>query len=163
MHEVVTRFVGLDELVANAREYPKAFQRARHRVLERFGKDVRDELAGRITEQRFPGLAALNPAWVQRKIKAGWSTNILVATGDYAKGLVHLVTPKGVRVVPTGVDKRTGTPYGIIAKWLEQGTWRMPARPHWMPTMAWAKNELRARTADMIQDVLNDILRTTRR
>lgn len=98
-----------------------------------------------------PPLAALAEDYANRKAREGADGRILLALGDYVKGIevfkgqqkeggvYYMVRPEQREHEPTGVL------LSKLARWLEGGTSRMAPRPHWAPVLKQIKAHLNDR------------------
>lgn len=82
----------------------------------------------------------LSERWLKYKIKKGWDTRILRATGAYVNSIQPRKVSKHVyKVAPSNRKTKSGATLHQIGSYLEYGTvnadgsMRMPARPHWRP------------------------------
>lgn len=110
-----------------------------------------------------PPLAELAEDYANRKAREGADGRILLALGDYVKGIevfrgeqkeggvYYMVRPAAREHEPTGVL------LSKLARWLEGGTSRMPPRPHWAPVLRQVKQHLNDRKVR--RDVLSVALR----
>jgi hypothetical protein len=90
-------------------------------------------------------LARLNEQYLQWKIRMGYDRRILIRTGDYLDAITVVRQGRGARVdIDTSARTMNNIPMTLLAKWLEYGTRKMPARPHWRPTSLWAQRTWRA-------------------
>jgi hypothetical protein len=96
----------------------------------------------------------LSEKYLQWKEEQGLDTRMLIAYGYYINSINAWETPTGVQVGIGGIageepfHKRSGLSLRLIGRWLEYGTFnednsvRMPARPHWRPTILdWKNNK----------------------
>lgn len=98
-----------------------------------------------------PPLAELAEDYANRKAREGADGRILLALGDYVEGIevfrgeqkeggvYYMVRPEQREHEPTGVL------LSKLARWLEGGTSRMEARPHWAPALRQIKKHLNDR------------------
>jgi len=86
--------------------------------LEKYAEDLRDF----IKEQKgnWEELSEQYKAYKQRK---GLDPRILIATGKYLNSIKVVQEGTRFKIVPEGYEE--------LAQYLEFGTSRMPARPHW--------------------------------
>lgn len=113
-------------------------------VLE-FVTEVKNRVEQSILSQSFK-ISPLTKKYLKWKIAKGYSTRVLIRTGRYVKSIVikRIDDPKTKEGLgyAVGIDGRkktaSGEPMWKLAAWLEYGTKRMPARPHWRPVTAWA-------------------------
>ena len=102
-------------------------------------KKTKDALQYAIWTQRY-NLAPLTIKYLTKKIAKGLDPRILLATQEYYLSIivVRLEDPvKGVMYyvgVKPGKHSQSDITYDQLARMLEFGTSRMPARPHWRPT-----------------------------
>jgi len=101
------------------------------------------KLAGDLRSQIYQqgiDMAPLSPRYLRRKIRLGLDDRILIATGTYVNNIRVRKDERGRYVVSPGSRTEVnGVPLDTLASWLEFGTRnddgsvRMPARPHWRP------------------------------
>lgn len=121
-----------------AKKVIEEFRTQEKKLLQEFGKKVEHELRRRIVTQKL-NVPALSSAYLREKAQRRWSLKTLVRTGGYAKAIRAKYIKGQLRIVAEGEDAISGVKYGEIARHLEFGTKRMPARPHWRPMIPWAK------------------------
>lgn len=85
----------------------------------------------------------LSEDYLQWKQLHGYAKETFERSGGYLESIRMWQVGSKYVVGPYGADPQSGVSYQTIAKWLEEGTSRMPARPHWRPTRAWAVREAR--------------------
>lgn len=115
------------------------FDQAARRVAEEVAKRVKQ----RIRSQAY-GHAPLSPKYRAWKIKKGLSPKILIATGQYVGSIRAWKEGRGswhAGVTP-GARHSSGVDMQQLAVWLEYGTSRMPARPHWRIELEWAEKQM---------------------
>lgn len=105
-------------------------------------QEFADDLKSLIEKQSF-AWAPLSREYAVRKHLLGLDPRILIATGRYVNSIQPVQKPDGswevaVPATPLGNGKHT---LKDLARWLEYGTRRMPARPHWRPAMNLWKNK----------------------
>lgn len=127
------------------RDLPRSYQDSVRAAMRDFGQETLSELKLRISSGSVqPGLNAEYSAWKQSK---GFDERTLLRTHGYLNSLRLVSERSGFTIYVDGVepileDPETGrtiagrsrNSYALIAFWLEYGTQRMPARPHWEPT-----------------------------
>jgi len=121
-----------------------------------------------IYQQLFK-LHPLSPKYFQQKVKKGLDLRILIATGDYVKSIKVLrIEDKELGVIyQVGFPKRLHKPSKLtfeqLAYWLEFGTKKMPARPHWRVVWARVKvNFMKGYVKDIHVAVLNEFRRNAK-
>jgi hypothetical protein len=115
-----------------------------------------------ILDRQLIAWVPLNKEYALRKRLLGLDPRILIATGRYVNSIQPLQQPDGSWVV--GVPEEplgAGSKYTLrdLARWLEYGTQRMPARPHWRP----AKNVWRTKIYQMKRRMHFDLVRELKR
>jgi hypothetical protein len=139
---------------------PRSYERERAREMRNFGTNTLVALQMKIAsgETGVP----LSPAYLRWKERLGLDTGRLVRTRHYYYNLSLTTTDTGFEITPTGIEpaifdkyKRLVNPnpqsYDVIAKWLEYGTKRMPARPHWRPVAFRAEKEFPQIMANVVE------------
>lgn len=116
------------------------FRREESSLMREFGKRVELELRRRIIQQKLD-VPGLTPTYLAEKARRKWSLKTLFRTGGYVHSIRARYSNGFLRILPEGEDPVSGVKYREIAKHLEFGTRRMPARPHWRPMIPWAKKE----------------------
>lgn len=132
-------------------------------TIDQFGQQFRDDLVERIESQRFRH-APLSPGYVEAKRRAGLDPRILIATHEYLDSIEvsPLTDGSGVRVGVGGRTHSGGIPMRQLARMLEFGTIRMPARPHWRPLASIYKRRARQMARELganISRSVNDAMR----
>jgi hypothetical protein len=101
-----------------------------------------------------PALEELTEPYASRKAREGLDGRILLAIGDYVDGIevfrgeqkeggvYYMVRPAVRKHDP---DDRNYPQLSKLARWLEAGTSKMKARPHWRPTLQEVKDMLNDR------------------
>jgi hypothetical protein len=126
---------------------PRSYERERAKEMKHFGIATMVELQQRIAAgQTEPELSDKYLKWKQ---KHGLMVGRLVRTRHYYYLLKLEHTDTGFTINPSGKEhpiERNGKllnpkpkSYEDIATWLEYGTKRTPARPHWRPVSASAR------------------------
>ncbi len=115
---------------------PARLDRARRRALADIADRLEGAAVGHIRAQDL-SWEPLSPKYLSWKIQRGYSENIYVKTATLFRGITSEVEEDRAFV---GVRRGTireadGTDVVEIARWLEEGTSRMPARPLWEPTV----------------------------
>jgi len=104
-----------------------------------FAERTHARLTRGIKEQTF-ALTPLSRRYLEQKIACGYDRRILIRSGDYLNAIRVRTTARSAAVEVNPNSKTdTGIPMNTLALWLEYGTRRMPARPHWRPTALWAQ------------------------
>jgi len=109
----------------------------------------------------------LSDAWLERKRREGYDLRILVMTQEYVDNISVIETPTprsrgGTFEVSVGFPNkphsRAKVAFAQLMLWLEYGTRKMPARPHWRPV--WERFKVRMpQHAERIRiEVLRDLL-----
>ena len=93
-----------------------------HKFVEKKMNEFVKELV-RYVEEQQGSWAALSPGWQKYKALHGLDPRILIATGGYLRSIKLKVEGNKFQIVAEGHED--------IAKYLEFGTSKMPARPHW--------------------------------
>ena len=138
---------------------PRSYERERERAMRHFGVNTLVALQQKIAAGQTG--VALSPTYLAWKQKLGLQPGKLIRTRSYYYLLELERTETGFTIVPTGVEpaienefKRVVNPnpqsYEDVAVWLEYGTKKMPARPHWRPIAA----EARARFPGVMREVI---------
>lgn len=138
------QFKGLEEV---KKKLERINQRARRaKVIEEFSEEVRLKLVETIEKQGFKH-QGLTKDWAAKKRRMGLDPRILIADGEYVGSIFSGQTSTGFFVsTPDSMAK--------LAGWLEFGTRRMTARPHWRPVMAWAGRRWDLITEKFGKDIL---------
>jgi len=102
------------------------------RLAEEFADDLKQTI-----ERQIITWAPLSSGYAKKKKMLGLDSRILIATGRYVRSIRAEKQLDGSWQV--AVPNTPLTPAGKytlqdLAKWLEFGTKKMPARPHWRPT-----------------------------
>jgi|DewCreStandDraft_5_1066085.scaffolds.fasta_scaffold24393_2 ribosomal protein S30 len=119
-----------------------------------FSKFVAEKMAERVKahiEKQEPRLKwkPLSKAYLRRKIRLGYDKRILIASGQYIdsiyvyrsdKAYVVGVRPR-IHMGAKGLSEG-GMKMSLLAKWLEFGTRKMPARPHWRPAFFYVRKNI---------------------
>ena len=110
-------------------------------------KEMAKEIRDKIYRQEFPHVASapLSPTYVAWKDRMGLDPRVLIATGKYVRAIGYVETPYGgiVGLVRKTRKGKKPLPYALLQRWLEYGTRKMPARPHWRPMMTEWKSRRR--------------------
>jgi len=128
----------------------KGLQKRVDKGLAIFVNSVKDRLVDGIRSGSF-SVPPLTEAY--RKEKSSWtgvdSTGglvglpVLMRSGGYVNAIKAIHDKLGWRIGFKQSDKNERqTSYDDIAKWLEFGTSRMVARPHWRPTAEYARQNV---------------------
>lgn len=129
---------------------PRSYERERARTMRNFGTNTLVDLQMRIQEGNTS--PSLSPAYKAWKGENGFDTGTLVKTRSYYRNLRLDSTDTGFSIIPEGVEPNVAQMFGFrkkseprtyeeIAIWLEYGTKKMPARPHWRPTAYRARGQ----------------------
>lgn len=88
----------------------------------------------------------LSEQYAQWKEEQGFDPRVLIATQEYVGSIISSPIPFGITVRPiVGTHSMARVSYMTLAEWLEYGTDKMPARPHWRPIiLEFETNELPA-------------------
>ncbi|MCF6192325.1 MAG: phage virion morphogenesis protein [Candidatus Hydrothermae bacterium] len=123
-------------LIRDLATAPSRLDRARRRALADIADRLEGEAVGHIRAQDLPW-EPLSPKYLSWKIRKGYSENIYVKTATLFRAITSEVGEDRAFVgVRRGtVREADGTDVVEIARWLEEGTSRMPARPLWGPTV----------------------------
>lgn len=118
--------------------FKKEWQRSKIQSLRLWSLKAEGTAKKHISAQDL-GWQALKPETVERKIKAGYSENILVQSSDYFQAItswVNSVEGKAYAGVRKSAKNAQGDEIGLIAKVHEFGSnsGTIPARPLWQPT-----------------------------
>ncbi len=104
--------------------------------------DVHKYIVGNIRGGGFK-LAPLKPKYEAEKLASGYGSTILVRTKKYVENIKVIRDEKGWRIgFEDGATDADGQPYETVALSLEMGTTRMAGRPHWRPTVDYARKAL---------------------
>lgn len=160
----------------------QAFGDARHPgplLIKTYGRHVEaakrmaQEFRDNIYKQRFK-LHPLNPRYLKWKIRHKLDPRILIATKKYVRAIGVKKTKRGaiiglVRGTRIDITKtRDGKlkirkiPYTTLARWLEYGTKRMKARPHWRPQIKQWKAEVHRFRRELVKELTRDLKRIIR-
>lgn len=145
-------------VTALMQNFTRAFRETVPQVFAEFGeekaKEFVDELKFKISAQLFNHIP-LQRDYYLSKLRNGLDPRILIATGEY----LDKITYERVEDDTSGVVFRCGMAPGIhgssglqlaaLQRMLEEGTSRMPARPHWHPMAT----IFRARSNEMGRDL----------
>ena len=114
----------------------EAFVKA-NKVTRETAKQVAKDAKDVIRNQEFDW-EPLDPGYKETKKKKGLDERILIATKDYVNNGIGWWEKEGrIFVGPRrGIHKPSGVPYQTLARWLEFGTWKMPARQLWRPLLS---------------------------
>jgi len=104
----------------------------------------------------------LSPDYLKRKIKEGYPENMWFRTGELLDA-IEIKYQKGQSRIKIGIDERRTTKVGkttvkliLIAKWLEYGTKKLPARPLFRPAKDYISRHIR-RYADNFYELIEPI------
>lgn len=102
-------------------------------VLKGFGRRIEANFTQMIDQQDFgQGLVPLSVSYEKRKRSSGQESKLLVSTGGYSRSLKSRIVNKDeLEIFFSGVNPVSGASYEEIAYMLNNGTSKMPARPHW--------------------------------
>lgn len=121
-----------------------------------------------IYQQLFK-LHPLSHKYFMEKVRKGLDLRILIATGDYVKSIkVIRAEDKELGVIyqvgfPKRLHKTSKVTFEQLANWLEFGTKKMPARPHWRVVWARVKvNFMKGYIKDIRVAVLNEFRRNAK-
>ena len=98
-----------------------------------------------IKEQRWKNKwKPLNSQYKAWKIKKGLDPRILIAYGYYLNSIKVYKSGKDwvVGVDPFQIHPKTGIRMKKLARYLEYGTSKMPARPHWRPAFEYIRKHI---------------------
>jgi hypothetical protein len=107
--------------------------------LSGLGQDLAQEFADdlkAIIERQMISWMPLSGPYKAYKRRMGLDPRILIATGRYVNSIQPIEQPDGTWLVSVPEEPlRPGSRYTLrdLARWLEFGTQKMPARPHWRP------------------------------
>lgn len=132
--------LNMESLYALRREFRAEFEDFTETMAKRGAANIKR----RIYAQSY-GHAPLNPLYRKRKKRHGLDTRILIATGAYVASIEARRQNKHQWIIAP----RPGASHGrramsTIGLWLEYGTRRMPARPHFRPEAAKLRKEMMA-------------------
>jgi hypothetical protein len=130
-----------------------------NRHTRRFANEFKDELVFRIASQAF-NHQPLNPDYKAGKVAQGLDPRILIATREYLDSIqvTKLIGEYGYRVgVPNRIHSGSNISLRDLARMLEFGTSRMPARPHWRP-MASIYHNKAVKMADSVNEDLGQVV-----
>jgi len=127
------------------------------------------EIRKRIRDQVY-NWPDLTERYLQWKEEQGLDTRTLIAYGYYINAIQAWETKGGVVVgVEDRVHRVSGIPLRLIGLWLEYGTFnpdgsvRMPARPHWRPTILdWKNNKYRSDRREIQKMMADDAKKSLR-
>jgi len=102
---------------------------------------VREQVKDIITHQRFKKRwKPLSPAYLRWKVLKGYDTRTWIRTGKLLKAIKAWYNPSRklwiIGVSPYTVYDDTGLAVLDVARWMEHGTSRMPARPVFGPVFS---------------------------
>ena len=122
--------------------FTNSFRQAAPEVMTEFAEEKAqefvDELKFKISSQLFNHIP-LSRDYYLSKLKNRLDPRILIATGEYLEGIIServegdtsgIVFRCGMA---RGIHRSSGLPLTTLQRYLENGTSRMPARPHWHP------------------------------
>jgi hypothetical protein len=147
--------------------FTQSFRRAVPEVFVEFGEqkaqEFVDELKFKLESQLF-GHVPLNREYYLWKLKNRLDPRTLIATHEYMDNITFErieddTSGVTLRVgMSSGIHRGSNLPYGRLQRYLEDGTSRMPARPHWRPMIMIFKarsnemgRELRTRLAQNVR------------
>jgi len=103
---------------------------------QRLAEEFADDLKATIERQIITWVPLSKP-YATRKRMLGLDPRILIAKGTYVRSIRPEKQLDGSwQVAVPNTPLKVGSKYTLqdLARWLEFGTKRMPARPHWRPT-----------------------------
>lgn len=100
---------------------PILFEKIKEYTVKRL-EYYKNELRRYIEDQKG-NWVPLNVTYLQHKQALGLDERILIATGNYINSFKVVVNGNQIGIAAEGYEE--------LGKWLEYGTSRMPARPHW--------------------------------
>jgi len=111
--------------------------------MEEISKDFAEEVRKVIVNQLYKW-KPLTQRYLERKRRKGLDTRILIATKSYLNSIEAKPRKKKGKITSWSVvpghfnlkHKPSGLKMHTLARWLEFGNKRIPARPHWRP--AWS-------------------------
>ena len=114
----------------------EAKMRANQRT-RKFAKQIAAEAKDIIKKQKFDW-APLSESYAEHKWREGLDDRIMIATAEYVnKGIGYWEKAGQIFVGPKpGKHSKSGIPYQLLGRWLEFGTWKMPARQLWRPLLS---------------------------
>lgn len=127
------------------------FEQNALRVAQDVVEEIAQEFLDFLKESLENGMLDLSPLseeYLRRKVDAGLDHRILISTREYIESFQVVRTPEGVFAgIPEGVQHSSGVEMASLARWLEEGTPNMPARPHIEPSweMFWSQARSRLR------------------
>lgn len=121
------------EFTPNIKEKVRGFDKF---VAQKMAEEVKS-----VIKEQKEAWPPLNPYYKKRKVKAGYDPRMLIATGQYLSSItvyrsnnVWVVGTKPFRQhMGSKLNKGKMVPMSKLALWLEYGTSKMPARPHFRP------------------------------
>lgn len=120
-------------------------KRLKHEIpnihVKRFAEITQKKLQEGIRKQTFK-LAPLTKHYLRRKVREGYDRRILMRSSEYVDSIQ--IFKQGRRIWGVGIPVRKKSHKKTLEMWklahyLEYGTKRMPARPHWRPVIAWVE------------------------
>ena len=133
-------------------EYKKEFEKRVGilvRVEKGFDKWIAEKIADltktAIKEQRWKyKWKPLNPQYKAWKMRKGLDPRILIAYGYYINSIKTYKSGRDwvVGVDPFQIHPKTGIRMKKLARYLEYGTSKMPARPHWRPAFEYVRKHI---------------------
>lgn len=136
------------------------------RRMNKLATKFRDKLVSVIENQSF-NWKPLSEKYKERKIKEGYDPRIFIRTGDYIDSITvfrDVYRDKGV-VYSIGVEDRehkgedNDINLVLLARFLEFGTSKMPARPHWRPVWSMILAEVPHNTKELKREILREFKR----
>ncbi len=128
---------------------------------EEMANQFADDLRGIISRQLISWVP-LSSGYAIRKRTLGLDPRILIATGRYVNSIQAMQQKDGTWLVSVPDEPlRPGSKHTLkdLARWLEYGTLRMPARPHWRP----AQNIWRTKIYQMKRRLHFDLVQELKR
>jgi hypothetical protein len=155
-----SEIVNAERATALMSRFAQAFRQAVPELFVEFGEEKAqefiDELKFKISSQLF-NHHPLNYEYYLGKLKLRLDPRILIATGEYLNNMVVERIEDDTSGVTfrcgmaAGIHQSSGLPLTTLQRYLEDGTSRMPARPHWRPQSM----IFRARSNEMGRDFRN--------
>ena len=144
---------------------PQPFLNKGLMALQGLGEEMANQFADdlrQIISRQLISWVPLSSGYAIRKRTLGLDPRILIATGRYVNSIQAMQQKDGGWIVSIPDEPlRPGSKHTLkdLARWLEYGTLRMPARPHWRP----AQNIWRTKIYQMKRRLHFDLVQELKR
>lgn len=156
---------GMKMMMRSVRKYLSDVQTEAYReaqeILREMANRFRNSLVAAIEAQSFFWMP-LSEAYLAQKIEAGLDQRTLIATGEYVDS-IYVEEQQGQGVItisvtlPDRAHEATGINLRLLSRYLEYGTTRMPARPHWRPVMDRFLSDMDTRNDKLISEIVKRV------